>query len=196
MGVPIIDQPRGPLGSRSSFSEGGTVKQRLTYSNIVATIALVLAVGGGASAWGGTSTISATARTVQVYSRTVDVPTNNANAVTILKTKGLGVLSEVGGSSCTQAPGMVTAQLVWRNLTTTPQRISFEREGSTTSSDVAPGATGTVDLMVRYTSADIFQGQLLVSGYKGMHAVMDISVAIGGPAGQHCHVSVVATVSS
>jgi hypothetical protein len=167
------------------------VKRRLTYSNVTATIALVLAISGGVYAFGaGTNNVTPPpTQLLAVIGHVVDVPTGDSNAVAIWKVAQFGVL-RMNGGSCTQATGLVTATLSWKNNTTSTQRISFEREGSTNSSDVAGGAVGQVDQLVRFASKDIFQGELRVSGFKFETMVMDVTVAIGGGAGQHCRVTV------
>jgi hypothetical protein len=166
------------------------VKRPLTYSNVAATIALVVAISGGAYAVGAANGVTPPpTQLLAVIGHVVDVPTGDPDAVRIWKVSQFGALRMSGGS-CSQSPGLVTATLNWKNTTTTSQRISFEREGSTTSSDVAGGAVGQVDQLIRFSSKDIFQGELRVSGFKFETMVMDVTVAIGGGAGQHCRVTV------
>ena len=167
------------------------MKRRLTYANVTATIALVLAISGGAYALGA-STDKVTPPPTQllpVIGHVVDVPTGAPDNSVIWKVPQLGVL-RLNGGSCAQSPGLVTATLSWKNTTTNSERISFEREGSTNSADVAGGAIGQVDQLIRFASKDIFQGELRVSGFKFETMVMDVTVAIGGGAGQHCRVTV------
>jgi hypothetical protein len=162
--------------------------RRLTYSNVAATIALVLAISGGAYAVTAGNGHSRT-QLLPVIGHFVDVPRNDPDAVQVWKVVQFGVL-KVAGGTCVQEPGLINATLTWRNNTSTLQRISFEREGSTTSSDVPGGSVGTVAQLTRFASKDIFQGELRVSGFQVEHMVMDVTVAIGGPAGHRCRITV------
>jgi hypothetical protein len=161
-------------------------RPRATYANVAATVALLLAVSGGAYSLASfpemTRTISGP---VNVIGNEKDVPTDNPKAVRVLSVPHLGIL-KIPELGCAQMTGMVTALLTWTNTTTSKQTISFEREGTTNSNAIVGGKTATVDLMLRYTSKDIFQGEFRVSDYRGKHAVIDISVAV---VPTHCRVT-------
>ncbi len=184
----------------------------MTYANVIATVALFVALGGGAYAAFHLPKNSVKSKNIvngqvrdadlanpfvrgpgRLVQRQVDIPSNNGNAFTLMRVPGVGTLSvEVG--ECQISPGLVSTALNWKNTTNSPERLTYEGFNNSTSATAGPHGTATPPPQLSiFADSGIFPAAIEVSSYSGRLAVLDLSAALGDPAGHICRFTVQST---